>query len=202
MTPLVFLPGAGGRAAFWRPVAGRLADLGPAHLLAWPGFGDEPSDPRIGSLGDLFEWLLPRLPPGPSHVVAQSMGGVLAVRLALELPDRVARLVLTATSGGVDVRRLGAADWRPGYLAELPGVPRWFADDRTDLTGRLPALRSPTLILCGDADPVSPVSVGRFLEQRVPGARLEIVPGGTHGFAEERPDEVAALIRTHLAAAS
>lgn len=198
MPPLVFLPGALGRSAFWRPVAERLADLGPAHLLAWPGFGDAPPEAGITSLDDLFRWLLPRLPPGASHVVAQSMGGILAVRLAIEHPDRVARLALAATSGGVDVARLGATDWRPGYLADELRVPRWFVDDRTDLTERLSVIRAPTLVVCGDADPLSPPSVGSFLRSRIPGARLEIVPGGGHGFAAERPDEVAKLLRGHL----
>lgn len=199
MTPLVFLPGAAGRSAFWRPVADRLADLGPARLFGWPGFGDDPPDPGIGSLGELFDWLLARLPPGACHVVAQSMGGVLAARLAVEHPERVARLALAATSGGVDLGRHGASDWRPEYVAGMPAVPRWFVDDHTDLSERLAEIRAPTLLLWGDADPVSPLSVGRLLERRIPGARLEIVAGGTHSFALERPDEVAAALRRHLA---
>jgi poly(3-hydroxyoctanoate) depolymerase len=199
VTPLLFLPGAGGSASFWRPVANRLANLGPAHLVGWPGFGDVPPDPAISSLDDLFRWLLARLPPGRSHVVAQSMGGVLAARLTLEHPDRVARLVFAATSGGLDVARLGGVDWRPEYRAELPDVPAWFMDDRTDLTDRLGAIRAPTLLLWSDADPVSPLAVGRLLEARIPGARLAVVPGGSHAFARERPDETAAAIRAHLA---
>jgi len=198
MTPLVFLPGAAGRSSFWRPVAERLEDVGPAHLLAWPGFGDEPPDPGIRSLGDLFRWLLSRLPPGASHVIAQSMGGVLAVRLGLEHPDRVASLALVATSGGVDVARSGVSDWRPAYLASHPGVPRWFVDDRNDFTERLPGIRARTLLLSGDADKVSPPSLGMYLERRIPGARLEIVAGGTHGFAEEQPEQVAERLRAHL----
>jgi len=50
MHPLVLFPGAGGRAAFWQPVADRLGDLGPTQLLAWPGFGDIPADSSIESL--------------------------------------------------------------------------------------------------------------------------------------------------------
>ena len=113
MAHLVFLPGAGGGASFWRPVADKLADLGAVNVFGWPGFGDVPADSNIRSLDDLFHWLVKRLPPGASHVIAQSMGGVLAVRLVLDQPNRVASLVLVATSGGVDVARLGAADWRP-----------------------------------------------------------------------------------------
>jgi pimeloyl-ACP methyl ester carboxylesterase len=198
MLPLVFLPGAGGRAAFWRPVAEQLADLGPAVRLAWPGFGDVPADPAIGSLEVLFAWLLRQLPLGPGHVVAQSMGGVLAARLAIEYPERVETLVLCATSGGVDVAGLGGADWRPDYRASLPDVPDWFVVDRTDLTAHLGEIRAPTLLLNGDADPICPPPVARLLEARIPGARSAVLRGGTHAFANERPAEVAGAIRAHI----
>jgi pimeloyl-ACP methyl ester carboxylesterase len=199
-TTIAFLPGAGGRASFWAPVAERLADLGPTVCLDWPGFGGAPPDPTVRALDDLHRWAAARLPPEPVHLVAQSMGGVIAVRLALDHPGRVRRLVLAATSGGVDVASLGAVDWRPEYLASLPGVPRWFADDRTDLTARLPEVRAPTLLLWSDADPVSPLAVAHLLRDRLPDATLALVRGGTHAFAQERPDEVAAAIRAHLGA--
>ncbi len=196
---LVFLPGAAGRAAFWRPVADRLAGLGPVRLVGYPGFDGAPADPGVRSLDDLSRWLVEQLPPGRCHLIAQSMGGVLATRLALDLPGRVSRLVLVATSGGVDVRRLGAAEWREAYRASRPEVPGWFVADRTDLTDRLHEIRAPTLLLWSDADPVSPPAVGHFLVERIPGARLAFVTGGSHSFASERPDEVAAILRPHLA---
>jgi len=198
MSPLVFLPGAGGRSSFWRPVADRLRDLGPVHVLGWPGFGDAPGDPTIESLAALYGWLFERLPDEPSHVIAQSMGGVLAARLALDHPERLARLVLVATSGGLDLAKFGAVDWRPEYLLSLPGVPRWFVHDRTDLSGRLDSIKARTLLLWSDADPVSPLSVGRALAARIPNSRLVTIAGGAHSFANDRPDEVAAAIKAHL----
>ena len=120
------------------------------------------------------------------------------MRLALEQPERVARLVLVATSGGVDVARLGAAEWRHDYRALQPDVPTWFIDDQTDLTDRLAEIRARTLLLWSDADPISPPSVARFLAQGIPGARIVTIAGGTHTFANERPEEVASIIRSHL----
>ncbi len=199
MSSLVFLPGAGGSAAFWAPVASRLADLGPTLLLGYPGFGDAPVDPTIASLDDLFRWLMERLPAEPSHLIAQSMGGILAVRMAVERPELVSRLVLVATSGGVDVARLGGAEWRPELRAARPTAPSWLIDDRTDLTDRLGEIRAPTLLLWTDADPISPLSVARFLATRIKGSRIVTLAGGTHAFASERPEEVASIIRTHLA---
>ena len=198
MPPLLFLPGAGGSASFWRPVAERLADLGRSLVLGYPGLGESPVDPSIESLDGLFRWLVGRLPVEPSHVIAQSMGGVLAVRLALERPELVSRLVLVATSGGVDVARLGGAEWRRDFRASRPTAPSWYIDDRTDVTDRLGNIRARTLLLWSDADSISPLSVAHFLAERIPGSRLVTIAGGTHAFANERPDEVASIIRAHL----
>jgi pimeloyl-ACP methyl ester carboxylesterase len=195
--PFVFLPGAGGRSSFWRPVADRLRDLGSCTLFAWPGFGDVPAEPSIDSLDSLFRWLLPKLPNGRLHVVAQSMGGVLAARLAIEHPERVASLILCATSGGVDVAALGGADWRSAYRAELPHVPDWFVVDRTDLTAELSRIRAPTLILHGDADDICPAAVARLLYERIPNARIQVLAGAGHDAAHAFPGLVAEAIRLH-----
>jgi pimeloyl-ACP methyl ester carboxylesterase len=198
MFPLVFFPGAGGRADFWQPVAERIADLGSVYRLAWPGFGDVPPDPTITSLDGLYHWALRQIPEGPIHLVAQSMGGVLATRLAIEQPERVITLVLCATSGGVDVDALGGADWRPAFRAELPDVPDWFENDRTDLTAGLCAIRASTLVINGDKDPICPPTVARLLCERIPGVSVQVVQGGAHDFANKRPDEVAEAIRRHV----
>ncbi len=200
MPAIVYLPGAGGTVTFWKPVAERLAEagLGPAVRFGWPGFGDEPPDDRIRSVADLVGWVLGRMPPGRCDLVAQSMGGVVAALIALGHAERVRRLVLCTTSGGVDAAALGATDWRPGYRAEMPHVPDWFVIDRTDVTARLPTIQAPTLVLHGDQDPLCTEGVARFLASRIPGAQLECIRGGNHALAYERADEVAPLIRAHL----
>jgi len=198
--PTLFLPGAGGRRAFWEPVAARLAHAKHPLFFAWPGFGDEPPEPRVRSLDDLYEWFIARAPKTPSNVVAQSMGGVIAMRFAIEQPQRVQRLVLTATSGGTSMHV--GVDWRPGFRAEHPEAPDWFERDQTDLEARLGQLRAPTLLLFGDADPIAPLDLGERLRSRLNGAHLVVVRGGSHGFAEERPDEVARLIDEHFAASA
>ena len=73
-----------------------------------------------------------------------------------------------------------------------------LGDDRRDLTAALPTVRQPTLLIWGDADPISPVAVGRRPSDLLPNARLEIVPGGDHGFVEDRPGEIAGWVEAHL----
>jgi pimeloyl-ACP methyl ester carboxylesterase len=166
-------------------------------VFGYPGFGDAPADFGIRSLSDLYGALLAVL-PGRFHLVAQSMGNVLALRVAIECPDRVASLVLCAVSGGVDVRRLGGAEWRSTLRAEQPSAPPWFIDDDSDFTDRLASVCVPTLLLFGDSDPLSPVSVGEFLRDRMPLADLRVVAGGTHTMAHDDPDRIAPLIADFL----
>jgi pimeloyl-ACP methyl ester carboxylesterase len=190
--PIVYLPGGGGRSSFWRPVADRLWRRGAPVVLGYPGFADAPVDATIRSFDDLFHALLDILPPR-SHLVAQSMGNVLALRMAIEHPGRVASLVLCAVSGGVDVRRLGGAEWRSSLRAAQPDAPTWFIDDTSDFSDALPTLRIPTLVLSADADPLSPVAVGEYLRDRMPSAELRVVAGG-HTVAHDTPDVVAGHI--------
>src|SRR5688500_13724057 len=82
----LFLPGAGGRRSFWQPVARQLDPRIECEVLAWPGFGDEPRDDSIEDLGGLAAYVLQRMGE-PCDLVAQSMGGVIALSLALEHPD-------------------------------------------------------------------------------------------------------------------
>lgn len=84
--------------------------------------------------------------------------------------------------------------------AAHPGLPDWFAGYRDDLAPRLPALHIPTLLLWGDADPISPVQVGQRLASLLPQASLHVVAGGDHGLACTFASQVAPLIDRHLAA--
>jgi len=193
----MFLPGAGGDPGVWRPLAEALSHRGPRRFVTWAGFGDAPADPDVGGISDLVDRAASRL-SGPTVIFAQSMGGVVALRLAYRFPNGVKSLVLSVTSGGLDVRSLGAVDWRPRFLAEHPEAPRWFVDEQDDLTDLLPEIRTPTLLLWGDADPISPVPVGERLGELLPDADLVVVAGGTHDLVFERSSEVLPHVERHL----
>ena len=106
---------------------------------------------------------------GPVDLVAQSMGGIIAARLAIEQPQNVRRLVLTVTSGGVDMAGLGASDWRAGYRKSFPRAAAWITEPRSAPPLPVEKIAAPTLLLWGDADPISPAAVGRHLQVAHPG---------------------------------
>lgn len=156
----LFLPGASGAAGFWQPLQQLLAVGEPSVCYGWPGFGNNPPEPAIGGLDDLVQQVLADVVQ-PSVLVAQSMGGVIAVKAALKNPAAISHLVLTATSGGIDIDGLGARDWREEFAAAHPNYPRWFVDCKEDLSARLHELQMPVLLLWADADPISPVAFGK-----------------------------------------
>ncbi|OQX09826.1 MAG: alpha/beta hydrolase [Desulfobulbaceae bacterium A2] len=197
---ILFLPGASGNIRFWEPVSNLLSSPAERVHVGWPGFGPTPADARVQGIDDLVAQVCDAI-QGPTALFAQSMGGVIAVRAALEKRDLITHLVLTATSGGMDMARLGAQDWRPGFVAANPTLPPWFSSYQEDLTPRLRRVDIPTLVLCGDADPISPVSAGRYLAALLPHSDLHIIAGGTHTLAETHAHVIAPLIDAHLAQA-
>ena len=196
-TRLLFLPGASGNTNFWSPVAARLHHPGERIHLGWPGFGETPPDPSIACFGDLLQLVLNHL-DRPTALIAQSMGGVLALQAALAAPGWITHLVLTVTSGGLPVVGHDARDWRVAFRLAHPQLPDWFERASVNLTEKLAGVSVPTLLLWGDADPISPVGVGERLASLLPSAQLVVLAGGTHDLAMERAEEIAPLIDRHL----
>lgn len=197
---LLFLPGASGDTTLWAAVDQRLLHPAERRHLGWPGFGPTPPNPRVQGFEDLLALVLAEL-DRPCALIAQSMGGVLALRAALERPGQVTHLVLSVTSGGVAMAPHGAEHWRETFQAAHPELPDWFATHDDDLAPRLPALAVPTLLLWGDADPISPPSVGAQLNGLLPQSRLVVIAGGDHDLAHHHADRIAPLVDAHLVGA-
>jgi pimeloyl-ACP methyl ester carboxylesterase len=57
-----------------------------------------------------------------------------------------------------------------------------------DTTTRLGQIKTPTLVITGDADLLIPPSNSDVLAREIPAARLVKIPGGSHAFNIETPD--------------
>lgn len=62
---------------------------------------------------------------------------------------------------------------------------------RADRRPMLPAIRCPTLVLCGDADMVTTVEASREIAHGIPGAEIALVERCGHMLTIERPREVS-----------
>lgn len=177
--PLVFLHGIGTGAEAWRPQVERFVSS--REVFAPPvGLSLERATSELDAIG---------LPC--ADLCGLSWGSLVALRYAIERPERVSRLILTA----------GFA-WLPPHLRafqhvmsllvrvapraphELAGPMRESA--RFDVRELARRLETPTLVLCGERDRVN-LSLSRNLADLLPNARFETVPDAGHVANVDNP---------------
>ncbi len=100
--PLVLVHGLGGAAANWLALAPLLLPGRRLIVPELPGHGGSsplPAAPSLSPYADRLGLLLEHEGATPAAVVGHSLGGAVAVRLALRRPESVSALVLAAAAG-------------------------------------------------------------------------------------------------------
>jgi 3-oxoadipate enol-lactonase len=100
---VLFIPGLGYASWCWHHQVGPISQVARVLLMDNRGAGhsDKPTGPySIAQMADDAYQVLRQRAAGPAHVVGASMGGYIALTLALRHPDAVASLVLLATTSG------------------------------------------------------------------------------------------------------
>jgi aminoacrylate hydrolase len=119
---VLLVTGLGGVGAGWRPQISRFAEWYRTIVPDHRGAGRTAAPPHgytVAQLAADMVGLLRSLDVEPAHVVGSSLGGAIAMVMALEHPDTVRSLVLASTCGRTDpyVERLFGL--RRRILAEL-----------------------------------------------------------------------------------
>ena len=189
--PLMLLGGLGLDVSEMGMLIGPLADRFRVIAVDNRGAGRSAKPPGPYSIEQMaadVAGLMDRLDLPRAHLLGISMGGRIAMALALAWPGRVNRLVLVATSP-----RAAGARWlvRAGMLvADLPvlrgrhrqpryGMKAQFdATTRFDCTGRLSQIGAPALIVHGTSDHVAPVAMAGQMHDLIPRSRLVLIDGG------------------------
>ncbi|MEM7171429.1 MAG: alpha/beta hydrolase [Pseudomonadota bacterium] len=78
-----------------------------------------------------------------------------------------------------------------GYAAHCMALSESVAADHSAIT-------CPTLLVAGEADPVTPVAMAQKLGEKIKGATVEVLPSVAHWMMVEAPDKSAALLSEHL----
>jgi len=171
-----------------------------------PGVGDSPTPVlplSIPGLAEIAVAVLDAARLDDADVLGFSHGGAVAQQLASDVPGRVRRLVLVATSCGVGATPGRTRDVLTG-LGTPGGADPWRSADAVGALWQslafsnwssipfLGAIAAPTLVVCGTHDRVVPPANSRVLAGRIPDASLVMLPGG-HDL--QRPDPARSLAR-------
>jgi pimeloyl-ACP methyl ester carboxylesterase len=192
--PLLYLHPAGGVRR--SQVLEGLAQSFNLHVPVMPGFEGSAFHPGIDSrrsLGAMAGEFIDRVIGARCDVMGWSFGGAVALWLALERPELVARLVLECPAGLVSIDR--AIKRVNRALLEHYG-----ADDGKDeaLLARVAALGHATLIVQGTDDGTIPPASARLLQSLLKNASLAEVPQAGHDIEIDQPARVLARVREFL----
>lgn len=228
---LVFIHGSGDSAQVWEPLIALLPEV-EAVALDLPGHGalvDQPgaTTMSVGEYATFVRDEIERRGLIRPTVVGHSLGGAVALQLALEAPALVGRLALVGSGARLRVapafltaaREAGAqgapiitrmsfaeahATEADAYQARraptAPGVlyRDLAACDQFDVMGELERITQPALIIVGAHDRMTPPKFAEYLHTRLRASALAVIPDAGHYAQIEQPALVASALREWL----
>jgi 2-succinyl-6-hydroxy-2,4-cyclohexadiene-1-carboxylate synthase len=218
---LVCLHGFLGTGADWQPFAKEILRLRPdvqILLPDLPGHGESVSIPPENFVERLAATLdsvgIPR-----AALAGYSLGGRLALSVALSQSDRFPAFIGISTTAGIESpeerksrreavfdspKKKNSADFlasrstqNPAALAEV--LEKWSSGVLPSLWNELPTYPGDALLLAGEADAKYSLLARRMAES-FRSAKTQILPGWGHRLLDEAPLELARLVADFLPA--
>jgi pimeloyl-ACP methyl ester carboxylesterase len=212
---LFFLPGYASDMDGAKAVA--LDSFAAEHGLAmvrfdYSGTGSSEGDFEDGTLSrwtDEATAILDRLSDGPIILIGSSMGGWIALHLALRRPERVAALVGIAAAP--DFTEWGYSDdekaallragrlEQPNPYGDRPQLTMkgfWESGQAMQLLGSEISIDCPVRMIHGDRDEDVPLDIAFQLKDRLRSCdvQIKVIKGGGHRLSEAH--EIDAILRT------
>src|SRR3989344_8358125 len=222
MNKILILHGWSYSTEKWEPFLNLMSDkdLNP-QLLGIPGL-TEPTD-RVWTLEDYVEWLKEKVGQRKAILIGHSNGGRLALAFALKYPERVKHLVLIDSAGirhnELPIRfkrfvfkslakfgkKLTTSEAVRSFFYKLAGVSDYKEAGpemletmvnliSVDLRPDLHRITTPTLIIWGGEDKITPFSDAKLMYELIPNSRIHVIKGARHSPQFTHPKEVCAKI--------
>lgn len=232
-TALVFIHGSGDSLRIWQAQSTYFSAAAPARdvlALDLPGHGQCPDTlPTEASVADYAQSVhndMQRTFPDQRPIIAgHSLGGAIALQLALDYPQDIGGIILIGTGARLRVlpalldaarndpasaqEQLGAMSVTSEHQSVLSDGPRatrtayslyrdLAACNRFDVMQRLPEIQLDTLILCGEEDRLTPVKFSHYLHEHLANSTLHIIADAGHYVMREQPARVNQCISNWL----
>ncbi|WP_373501694.1 alpha/beta fold hydrolase [Desulfococcus sp.] len=222
---LILVHGSGGDHTHW-PEGLRHHDAMQVFAPDLPGHGRSTGAARetVEAYARVIDRFARTLGIGRAAVAGHSLGGAVALTLALMKPDWLSGILLVGTgarlrvhprileglsasfeetvgmicdlSFGPEAPASVVADVQSQLMGNDPRVVQgdYRACDRFDGMGGIGGIACPTLVISAADDRMTPVKYGEFLHQRIPGATFALIESAGHMMALEKPEAVIAAV--------
>jgi pyruvate dehydrogenase E2 component (dihydrolipoamide acetyltransferase) len=217
--PLIIVHGYNGSCDYWYPDF--LLSMGAARrviALDLPGCGLSGKLPShtLDTYVDFFSAFLGALDIAQADLLGHSMGGLIAISLAVRYPHHVRKLVLVDSAG---LPELVKSQWLAPLKMLTDSSMRHFRLYPTFIKNGLRAragveglqiirtgsvrrilkqVQTPTLVLWGSRDRVVPLEHGAFMARHIPNARFAVVRGAGHMPFYEKPEQCNKIVLSFL----
>ena len=195
-------------------------------FLNIPGLTNESDE--VWDLGKYTNWLSKEISKENNVILlGHSNGGRIAISFATTYPNKVQKLILVDSAGiyhkelTLEIKRFvfgtvakigkkftssavlkkflyrlaGESD----YQAATPNMKQSMVNlISTDLTPVLEKISSPTLIIWGENDKVTPVGDARTMNKLIKNSKLKIIKGARHSPFYTHPNEVVAILKNDI----
>lgn len=229
--PLIFLHGTPDSAQIWRLQLEHIRKSGNSDVFAidLPGHGQRPdifpSEVTVQDYASAVRTIIRHeLHVDQPIIAGHSLGGAIALMMALEYGTELSGLILIGTGARLRVlpTLLEGAKNNPQetrrHLVEMGTVPAnrarvvpvVIAEQETpgpmilyrdlmachnfDVRSRLQEIAVSTLIVCGEEDRLTPVKYSEYLHQNIASSTLQIIAQAGHYVMREQPEKFNQVI--------
>ena len=229
---VLYVHGTGCNGRVWQRHLEAIGDQHHAIAIDLPGHGQSDGDGFRGAAdyAHFVASLADRLGWDRWVVAGHSLGGAVALTVAVYYPEKLSGLMLIDTGARLRVSpeilkraqsaaagdRTSVSDGPSSYapttpqsvidgMAELIGEidPRvtlkdWIADDSFDFMSRVHQVEVPSIAICGEQDPLTPVRNHRYFRDQMPNCSLEVIADAGHWPYVEQPEAFDRAVRRFL----
>ncbi|MEM7009817.1 MAG: alpha/beta hydrolase [Thermodesulfobacteriota bacterium] len=228
---LLFIHGAGQSSSTWRF---QEVEFGPSKsnfiAIDLPGHGKSEGDgfSTVSGYKSFLLEFIETLNLKRPILIGHSMGGGIAMQIAIQNPEIVCAIVLVATGAKLSVAQQTLIAAKDNYkeFCELASQ-RMFAEDSSEqlkhefrdgllnirpevsygdliacnefnILNKLDKINVPSLIVSSDKDILTPTKYGEYLHQNIYGSEFHQIKGSGHFILQEKPIEFNQILQNFL----
>lgn len=216
---LVFLHGWRSEGLVWKDIADKISNHNLAvYMLDLPGFGSSPEPKNSFSVQDYADVVgefIKKLKLNNVILIGHSFGGRVAINLASSEPVLIKKVILVdaaglrtnkGSNGVVFLAKLAKPFFRPKFMAgwrkkiyralgsvdylESGSLKETYLKVASeDLSGYLPKISQPTLIIWGDNDKDTPLVFAKTMNEKIKNSKVVVLKEAGHFSFLDKPKE-------------